>query len=123
VRMKRINEEDFIKRRIEYCVESSFSAAHHIEDHPKCGKTHGHNYKVKLIVSVDAFLDLGLLKTMLDNILKHFDHIDLGHCLAEDIAKHIVLEVKDKLVSYNVFEIVALVSETESLSVAYRWLS
>jgi len=45
--------ENKIKVRIE--KEVNFSAGHRIPSHPKCGRLHGHNYRV--IVAVEGYLD------------------------------------------------------------------
>ena len=35
--------------------EYSFSAAHRLEGHPQCGRMHGHNYAVEVIVEASIF--------------------------------------------------------------------
>ena len=63
--------------------EYSFSAAHRIEGHPKCGRLHGHNYKVIVEVrrrdrdSVDdkgMVIDFGDLDNVVKPIINRFDH-------------------------------------------------
>lgn len=56
-----------------------FSAAHRIENHPKCGRLHGHNYKVivKLTSTVDKsgmVLDYAELDRIVKPILEELDH-------------------------------------------------
>jgi len=57
-----------------------FSAAHRIEGHPKCGRLHGHNYQV--IVIIDAqnlpmdgmLIDYGELDRIVKPIIEEMDH-------------------------------------------------
>lgn len=58
----------------------TFSAAHRIEGHPKCGRLHGHNYvvTVQLFGIRDAdtgmLLDYGLLDEVVKPLIDSFDH-------------------------------------------------
>lgn len=59
----------------------SFSAAHRIEGHPKCGRLHGHNYLVKVILtqhnsleSDGMVLDYGRLDEVVKPIIEQLDH-------------------------------------------------
>lgn len=59
--------------------EFDFCAAHRIEGHPKCGRLHGHNYHVTVSMSNESLeqgmiLDYGLLKQIVDPIMKALDH-------------------------------------------------
>jgi 6-pyruvoyl tetrahydropterin synthase/QueD family protein len=58
----------------------SFSAAHRIEGHPKCGRLHGHNYKVRVTLfgypdRNGMILDYGdldkVVKPIIDGVLDH----------------------------------------------------
>ena len=56
---------------------NTFSAAHYIPEHPKCGKTHGHTWKVEVWLEGELreedkgmLLDFGDIK----DLLKAFDH-------------------------------------------------
>lgn len=60
-----------------------FSAAHRLEGHPKCGRLHGHNYKVIIEVTTDESwvdrygwaVDFGELDTMVKPIIDgELDH-------------------------------------------------
>jgi len=54
----------------------TFSAAHRIEGHPKCGRLHGHNYKVTVDLSGEILPEDGMLLDFgaLDKICKpYFD--------------------------------------------------
>jgi 6-pyruvoyl tetrahydropterin synthase/QueD family protein len=59
----------------------SFSAAHRIEGHPKCGRLHGHNYRVTVEMSGadipkdGMLLDFGELDKAVKPIIDgHYDH-------------------------------------------------
>jgi len=56
-----------------------FSAAHRIEGHPKCGRLHGHNYRV--IVAITGTLDdkgmvmdFGFVDMVLKPLIDEMDH-------------------------------------------------
>lgn len=54
------------------------SAAHRLEDHPKCGRLHGHNYKIVVevggVMSNGWIIDFGELDRVLKPILDWYDH-------------------------------------------------
>jgi len=57
-----------------------FSAAHRIEGHPKCGRLHGHNYKVVVEINSGTLdvqgmvLDYGLLDQAVKPLIDQMDH-------------------------------------------------
>lgn len=69
-------------------VESWFSSAHRVEDHPKCGRLHGHNYKLVVTIGRPAHqalgignvdehgfvLDFGILKPIIKDVVDLVDH-------------------------------------------------
>lgn len=73
--------------------ETEFEAAHHIKDHPKCGQIHGHSYYVKVWIGdhpTDTFFDFAQIKDSVEaNIIKNYDHHDLGNTTCETIAMSI----------------------------------
>lgn len=62
------------------CVETSFSAAHFIPGHLKCGEMHGHNYKVKAIIEGEVDKKTGMVVDFgkVKEVLKRFDHQTLN---------------------------------------------
>lgn len=58
----------------------SFSAAHRIEGHPRCGRLHGHNYEViveytQSTIPLDGMLiDYGRLDELVKPIIDRMDH-------------------------------------------------
>lgn len=68
-----------MKNTVTISKEFWFSASHRIEGHPKCGRLHGHNYKVT--VTVEGILDergmvidFGDLKAKIKPIIDRLDH-------------------------------------------------
>lgn len=56
-----------------------FSAAHRIEGHPKCGRLHGHNYRVVVSISGPTdnkgmVLDYGVMDEIFKPIIDRLDH-------------------------------------------------
>jgi len=54
--------------------------AHFLPEHPKCGKVHGHTYKIEVVVQGEPkdgmLLDFRDLKTQVREVLATYDH---GH--------------------------------------------
>lgn len=76
---------------------TEFHAAHHIRGHPRCGKTHGHTYRLKVTwtFSKTTWYDFHWLKDIIDGIVAKFDHQDLGDMECEKLAmliKEIAME-------------------------------
>lgn len=57
-----------------------FSAAHRLEGHPKCGRLHGHNYKIVVYLETDVLssqgwiMDFGDLDQFVKPIVEELDH-------------------------------------------------
>lgn len=63
----------------EISKEFNFSAAHRLEGHPKCGRMHGHNYRVVVTLRgnelVNSWLmDFGDLKKIVSPFIDEMDH-------------------------------------------------
>lgn len=65
------------------------SAAHHIEGHPKCGETHGHNYQLTVYFNFNGWIDFLDLKKLCDDVVNLYDHKDLGNRTLEELSKSI----------------------------------
>jgi len=72
-----------------------FHAAHHIKNHPKCGKTHGHTYYVEVSVEIDGWIDFHDIKVRTDLVLQRYDHRDLGHMTCEHLAERILNDLRN----------------------------
>ncbi len=61
--------------------EYSFCAAHQLEGHPKCGRLHGHNYRVAItVLSIDLdpqrgwIMDFGDMDKVVKPVIDSLDH-------------------------------------------------
>jgi len=110
------------------CVRDQFSAAHKLPKHPKCGKTHGHNYTVEVKIKIPSALghtsetihvDFATLKDALKDVLSKFDHYNLNDLMsyptAENIAKFIYWHLQEQ---FDVSEV--KVHETDKYWVELR---
>ena len=85
------------------CKQFRFEAAHHLKGLPdghKCGRPHGHSYKVELTLQsgtvddIGFVIDFGDLKPFKDYIDTELDHQDLNQAVdfqtsAELLARHL----------------------------------
>ncbi len=59
-------------------ITEYIDCAHFLPGHPKCGRPHGHTYKVEVVVegknSGGMVLDFGDLRTETRQVLQQFDH-------------------------------------------------
>ena len=109
-----------------------FSAAHRIEDHPRCGRIHGHNYRVCVAVREERPLqvDLDALEEWLErNVCNRFDHQYLNKLLAAPggdekptvTSEEIAVVIADMLEQAFPGRVEYVeVCETESLCIEYR---
>ena len=62
-------------------ISVKFSAAHTIKGHPKCGRMHGHNYKVVVTLSADTLdkngmiMDFSEVKKVVHMVVDKLDHV------------------------------------------------
>jgi len=96
-------------KRILLTVESSFEADHRLPRHRKCGKTHGHSYKLRFWFEIELpetpyfsslTVDFGDLKTMVNDIAKRFDHRSLNDFLPYPSCENILLYISRMLTPY-----------------------
>jgi len=109
-------------------VETSFSAAHYLPGHPKCGIIHGHNYKVRVELEgpedAEMLVDFGIVKKHLNDILKDLDHEMLNKYFsmptAEVLAKYIWEEMSKRFHDRKDIHVVEVtVYETEKYYAKY----
>jgi len=78
-----------------YTIES----AHFIPDHEKCGKVHGHSYKIEVQVSGPVGTKKGMvmdfhdLDAIVDDRLAHWDHQELNKFITVPTAENIAYEL------------------------------
>jgi len=83
-----------------------FSAAHRVEGHPKCGRLHGHNYRVVIALAghLDPngmVLDFGELDSIAKPLIDEMDHryiISKANVIAEDKYAVIAMEKQEAYV-------------------------
>ena len=87
-------------------ISVKFSAAHTIKGHPKCGRMHGHNYKVVVTLSADTLdkngmiMDFSEVKKVVHMVIDKLDHVYLNDVLKVDTvtAEYLAKYIYDKLV-------------------------
>jgi 6-pyruvoyltetrahydropterin/6-carboxytetrahydropterin synthase len=121
----------------ELTVETSFSAAHFLEEHPShCGRLHGHNWTVGVTVAGDRLntagmvVDFAVLKQVIQEAVAVFDHRYLNELppfcdgvqpTAENIARQIWGTVAAKLAACAGVTVKEIkVAESPSAWVVYR---
>ncbi|MFN3134525.1 MAG: 6-carboxytetrahydropterin synthase QueD [Candidatus Kryptonium sp.] len=117
-------------------VQKKFSASHIIKNYPsECGRLHGHNWNVKVIVKAKELNDFGMaidfkeLSKILNDVIEKLDHYHLNDIppfneiqpTAENLAKFFYDELKLKLAQYKNIEIDSVeIWETEKYSAIYQ---
>lgn len=98
--------------------ETEFSMAHIIQGHPKCGREHGHNYRLLVSVKGDTktFVDFYLIKEAIEKVVsRDYDHRFVGHKTCEELAR----EFHEKLTASFKAEVSIDLWETSEFSVRY----
>jgi 6-pyruvoyltetrahydropterin/6-carboxytetrahydropterin synthase len=119
-------------------VQKSFSASHIIRDYPgECGRLHGHNWKVKVVVKTEKLdrygmaIDFKEISEILNDIIEKVDHYHLNDIppfdkeqpTAENIAKFFYDEMKRRLSEREGIEVDFVeIWETEKYSAIYQEL-
>lgn len=114
-----------------WTVSKSFhiSASHCLVGHAKCGRMHGHNYKITVTLGAESLaeggmvMDFGHLKATAGRVLDQYDHMHLGttpvgwqanpeHVIslpftttAENLAKHWAEEIQEAVRSVRVVSV------------------
>uniref|UniRef100_A0A7C2NFD8 6-carboxytetrahydropterin synthase QueD n=1 Tax=Archaeoglobus fulgidus TaxID=2234 RepID=A0A7C2NFD8_ARCFL len=84
-------------------VSTSFSAAHSIPGHAKCGKIHGHNFRVEVEISGKVgengmVMDFFDLKKIVNEVVSKFDHTLLNEQIKIPTSENICLKIFEELV-------------------------
>ena len=100
----------------EVFTETHFSSAHRLRNYDgACENLHGHNWDVKITVrateldKIGIAIDFKILKMHIKEVTDRLDHIDLneifteevGNPSAENIAKYIFEEMKERIAKEN----------------------
>ncbi len=99
-------------------VSEKFSSAHFIPGHEKCGKIHGHNFKVEIEVEGEVdesgmVIDFFDLKRELRDVLKDFDHNILNEIIEIPTSENICLEIYKRLLNKGLNVVKVRVYESE----------
>ncbi len=83
-------------------VSEKFSAAHSIPGHEKCGRVHGHNFRVEVEIEGDVrengmVMDFFDLKKHLKEVLVEFDHRLLNEIIDIPTSENLCLEIMRRL--------------------------
>lgn len=91
--------------------------AHHLPGHPRCGRQHGHTYKVELILEGTPkdgmVLDFAEMKKALRETLAEYDHRDMNEFMDYPSVENICLALKKRLESRVGFPFLLRVWEGE----------
>ncbi len=79
--------------------------AHHLPGHPKCGRNHGHTYRIELVIEGRAsggmVVDFNELKARTREVLAVYDHRDwndfLDYPTVENICELLAAQLRDRL--------------------------
>jgi len=122
------------KPHFEICVQSQFSAAHHLNGYKgTCERQHGHNWQVKVFVQYTELDEIGIgidfcdITKALHNILAELDHTDLNtlpqfkqkNPSCENIAAYLYKALAKKLTREKIRVSKVTVSETPNCGVVY----
>jgi len=118
---------------IKNSIVKNFSSAHFLIGHEKCGRIHGHNWKVQVHVvaerlnEIDIAVDFHDLKKWTKEILEQLDHGFLNEIFpfteinpsSENIARWIFESLKKKINTDHVRLSAVTVWESDSASATY----
>lgn len=85
-------------------------SGHYIPDHPKCGRPHGHTYKVEVTIEsqddADMVLEFGEFKKVLWGILSRYDHLMLNDVMTgvptvENFARELHSKLAESLLQFR----------------------
>lgn len=79
--------------------------AHFLPEHPKCGRLHGHTYKIEVVVEGQTggpmLIDFADLKASVREVLQQYDHRNWNDVLAfpsvENICELLASKLRDRL--------------------------
>lgn len=86
-------------------VVEHFDSMHFLPGNPYCGVPHGHTYRVDLAlegpVRDGIVMDFGILRSVLREVLRDFDHVDLNRVLpypsCENLAAELLRRLKERI--------------------------
>jgi 6-pyruvoyltetrahydropterin/6-carboxytetrahydropterin synthase len=107
-------------------ITDYLDCAHLLPGHPKCGRLHGHTYRIQVVVDGEArdgmLLDFAELKSQVRSVLSRYDHRHwndyLDYPTVENICERLARELAEKLAlpfSIRVYEGHAKWAETSGV--------
>jgi 6-pyruvoyltetrahydropterin/6-carboxytetrahydropterin synthase len=78
-------------------VSETFDAAHYLPNHKKCGKVHGHTYKVEVEIEGELkdgmIMDFEELKSILRETIKKYDHNLINELIENPTCENLCLTI------------------------------
>lgn len=96
-------------------------SAHKIPLVPRCSRTHGHTWKLKVKVGYDSpeFVDFKEISDDILQILNLYDHENLGETTCEELAFKLAKEISENL---NGLPVILQINETPSYGIeVHSW--
>ncbi len=87
--------------RIVVGISETFDSAHYIPNHPKCGRVHGHTYRVEIevegVVRDGMVVDFEELKEKVKSVISELDHRLLNELLENPTCENLCLFIYERL--------------------------
>ncbi len=86
-------------------ITEHIDCAHHLPDHDRCGRIHGHTYTIDVVVEGEKkqgmVIDFADLKSSVREVLAEYDHRDFNDFLeypsVENICELLAGKIRDRL--------------------------
>jgi len=99
-------------------TEVTISCAHYIPNHPKCGKSHGHNFRIMVEVQGEVHESTGMIADFgyIKKIITKYDHNNLNNYLDLPTCENLAMEICKRIKEYcrNQGPVKVRVYETEN---------
>ncbi|AEA46962.1 6-carboxytetrahydropterin synthase QueD [Archaeoglobus veneficus] len=88
---------------VEIGVSETFDAAHFLPSHPKCGKTHGHTYRVEVTVrgrlKNGMVMDFAELKKIVREVIEKYDHNLINEFMENPTCENLCIAIFNEVAS------------------------
>jgi len=86
---------------MEIGVSECFDAAHFLPGHEKCGKMHGHTYRVEVVVSGELkngmIMDFAELKEVVGKAVQDYDHNVLNEFIENPTCENLCMAIFERV--------------------------
>ncbi len=89
---------------ISVVITREISAMHVLDDEPKCGRFHGHNYKFEVTVSSEKLNADGMVVNF-DEVKRFIDHYDHTLILPQSNIRQLFLDTTKVILNHREYEI------------------